>query len=303
MAERGAYGRNLGDRLRVDSAPVLITKALRRARLAVTEIRNDAPDPGISGSIPREDAFLVGLQLRDFPKHEYWEDGRQAPVVSLRAGEMLLYDLKRDPVVLLDKPYHSLHFYLSRAALNAIADDANVPRIGDLNYRPGAGVVDETVRNLGLSMRAALAKPEQVNRMFTDHVALALGAHVAQTYGGMSVDLRPPRGGLAPHHERRVKAIVNANLDGEVSLDSLARECGLSTSHFSRAFRQSTGESPHQWLLQRRVDKSKDLLRNSRLSLSEIALACGFSDQSHFTRVFSRTVGISPGAWRRCLDS
>jgi AraC family transcriptional regulator len=68
---------------------------------------------------------------------------------------------------------------------------------------------------------------------------------------------------------------------------------------FSRAFKQSTGIPPHQWLLDRRVETAKDLLRRSCLSLTDIALTCGFSDQSHFTRVFVRACGVSPGVWRR----
>jgi transcriptional regulator GlxA family with amidase domain len=76
----------------------------------------------------------------------------------------------------------------------------------------------------------------------------------------------------------------------------------LSTSHFTRAFRASTGLAPFQWLAHRRVDTAKVLLRQRRVSLREIALACGFSDQSHFTRVFSRIVGTSPGTWQRNLD-
>jgi AraC family transcriptional regulator len=73
-------------------------------------------------------------------------------------------------------------------------------------------------------------------------------------------------------------------------------------SHFSRAFRRTMGVAPHNWLLMRRVEVAKEKLRENRLSLSDVALACGFADQSHLTRVFARTVGVSPGAWRRALD-
>jgi AraC family transcriptional regulator len=114
MATSDGYGLRLGVRLRVENAPAIVTRMLNKADIAVTEIRCDDPLPAMSGSIQREDAFLVGLQLRDFPTHQYWEDGRQAPVCDLRAGETCLYDLKRDPAVLLDKPYHSLLFYLPR---------------------------------------------------------------------------------------------------------------------------------------------------------------------------------------------
>jgi len=83
-----------------------------------------------------------------------------------------------------------------------------------------------------------------------------------------------------------------------ISLEHVARECGLSVSYFSRAFRKSTGMAPHRWLIQRRVEAAKALLSAKAASLSEIALLCGFADQSHFTRTFSGMVGSSPGAWR-----
>ena len=70
-------------------------------------------------------------------------------------------------------------------------------------------------------------------------------------------------------------------------------------SHFERAFRQTTGMPPHQWLTKHRVERAKALLSLGSLELAEIAEACGFADQSHFTRVFSRCEGVTPGRWRR----
>jgi AraC family transcriptional regulator len=302
MATSDGYGQRLGERLRVENAPAIVTKTLRKAEIAVTEIRCDDPLPGMTSSIQREDAFLVGLQLRDFPHHEYWEHGRQIPVCDLRAGDSVFYDLKRDPVALLDKPHHSLLFYLPRAALNAIADDAAAPRIGGLNYEPGVGVNDAMIFGLGSTILPALSHADQANRLFVDHVTLAAAIHLASTYGGLRPVVRPVRGGLAPWQERRAKEVLSANLDGSVPLRDVARECRLSVSHFSRAFRRTMGVAPHNWLLIHRIEVAKEKLRNSGLSLSEVALACGFADQSHLTRVFTGTVGVSPGAWRRTLD-
>jgi AraC family transcriptional regulator len=296
-----AYGRRLGERLRIDNAPAIVTRVLRKTDMAVTEVRCDHPLPGMSGSLQREDAFLVALQLRDFPGFQYWEDGRRAPVHDLRAGQICLTDLKRDPVVLLDKPGHSLAFYLPRAALNAIADDTNAPRIGDLSYKPGAGVDDVTISSLRGTMLLALANPEQVSQLFVDHVMLAVGTHVAQTYGGMRPASPRVRGGLAPWQVRRAKEILSARLDGSLPLQEVARECHLSMSHFSRQFRRTTGLPPHKWLLKRRIEVAKEKLGDRRLSLSDVGAACGFADQSHLTRVFTRTIGVSPGAWRRAL--
>jgi AraC family transcriptional regulator len=294
-----AYGRRLGERLRVENAPAIVTRSLRWVDIAVTEIRCDHPSPAISDLIKQEDAFLVGLLLRDFPRKKCWEDGRQAPVYDLRAGESSIYDLRRNPTVLLDKPHHSLAFYLPRAALDAIADEANAPRLRDLSYKPGVGINDVTISSLGTLLLPALSHPDQANRLFVDHVLLAFGVHIAQTYGGMR-PVRPVRGGLAPWQERRAKEILRANLQG-VPLKEVARECRLSVDHFSHAFRRTLGVAPHNWLIEQRIVLSKEKLCDDRLSLSDVAAECGFSDQSHFTRHFTRTVGVSPGAWRRAL--
>jgi AraC family transcriptional regulator len=295
-----AYGQRLGEALRVENAPAIVTRSLRTADIAVTEIRRDSPLPEMSGSIRQEDAFAVALHLRDRPNREYWEDGRRASVCDVRAGESCLHDLKRDPTALLDKPYHVLSFYLPRAALDAIADDANAPRIRDLSYKPGAGVNDVTISGLGSLLLPALSHPDQANPLFLDHVLLGVGVHIAQTYGGMRPTSRPVRGGLAPWQERRAKEILRANLHG-VPLKEVARECGLSVGHFSHAFRRTLGVAPHKWLIEQRIVLSKEKLRDDGLSLSDVATECGFSDQSHLTRVFRQTVGASPGAWRRAL--
>jgi len=301
MAISEGYGQRLAERLGAEQAHAIVTRVLRAADMAVTETRCDEPVLGLSHSIQREDAFLVALTLRDFSNRQYWEDGRQMPVCDLRTGQVDFHDLKGDPVALLDKPYHDLFFYLPRSALDSIADEADAPRIGDLNHKPVA-VDDAIISSLGRAILPALSHPDQTSQLFVDHVLLAVGVHVAKTYGGMRALARPARGGLAPWQVRRAKEILCANLDGRAQLKAVARECRLSVSHFSRAFRRSVGVAPHNWLLIRRVEVAKEKLRDDRLSLMDVALACGFADQSHLTRVFTRMVGVSPGAWRRALD-
>jgi AraC family transcriptional regulator len=128
---------------------------------------------------------------------------------------------------------------------------------------------------------------------------LALTAHVAQAYGGLRPGSRPARGGLAPWQVKRACERLDSDLGGKLSLQQIAAEFDLSVSHFSRAFRNSTGLPPHQWLLQQRVKAAKQLMTVRDLPLSEIAMSAGFANQSHFTRVFSAVVGVSPGTWRR----
>src|SRR5580692_1530069 len=301
MATSEGYGQRLAERLRAELAHAIVTRGLRTVDMAVTETRCDDPVLGLSHSIQREDAFLVALTLRDFPNRQYWEDGRQMPVCDLRTGQVDFHDLRCDPVALLDKPYHDLFFYVPRRTFDAIAEDTESPRIGDLNHAPVA-MDDTTIVNLGMAVLPALSRPDQASQLFVDHILFALGIHVAQTYGGMRPLSPPIRGGLAAWQVRRAKEILTANLDGRVPLNEVARACGLSASYFARAFRRSVGVAPHNWLLTFRVEVAKQKLRDGRLSLRDVALACGFADQSHLTQVFTRIVGVSPGAWRRALD-
>lgn len=299
MTQAGVYGQRLGRGFRVKEAPVLITRSLRSAELAVTEVRNDNPTPDLSGSLPAEDAYLVSLKLRDYPACECWEEGRYVAKEDIRAGATYLYDLKRDPRYVIDKPFHSLFFYLPHSAFGDIARQPGAPRVGELSYAPGVGHDDGIVRHIGATLQQGLHRPDETNQLFVDHMMLALAAHVAQAYGGLKPAAEPNRGGLAPWQVKRACDRLDSDLSGKVALQQLATELGLSVSHFSRAFRISTGLPPHQWLLQQRVKAAKQLMTVRDLPLSEIAISAGFANQSHFTRVFSQMVGVSPGAWRR----
>ena len=150
-------------------------------------------------------------------------------------------------------------------------------------------------------MLPALRHPDQANPLFVDHVLLAVGAHIAQTYGGMRPVSRLVRGGLAPWQERRAREFLRANIKRRVALKDGARECGISVGYFSHAFRRTLGMTPHKWLIEQRVVLCKEKLRDDGLSLSDVAIECGFSDQSHLTRIFRQRVGVSPGAWRRAV--
>ena len=104
--------------------------------------------------------------------------------------------------------------------------------------------------------------------------------------------------GLAPWQLKRAKSFVESHLDGDIRVEQVASVCGLSRSHFSHAFRTSTGFSPHSWLIHKRVEKARKLLSVRATPLAEVALVCGFSDQSHFTRQFRRATGVTPRSWR-----
>ena len=251
-------------------------------------------------ALPAEPAFSVLLQLRDCEKRELFVGGRSIYRGGYRAKTSSIVDLQEQPTARLDSPFDALHFYVSRAVLNEIADEHGARRVDTLTCERGA--FNPTVWHLGQALLPALERPDEIGAMYAEHLLLATHTYFAFAFGGM----RPPRysgrGGLAPWQVRCATELMIEQLDSDMPLSEPARACGLSVSYFSRAFKTSVGTSPHRWLLLQRVLRAKSLLRDFGRPLADIATACGFADQSHFTRVFTSVVGVSPGIWRKQIE-
>jgi AraC-like DNA-binding protein len=299
MAKRHIFNRRMQHILRLSDEHAPVIKTIQKNSLAATRCQLDMPFDAVTNPSPRDDAYMIVIHIHGKNSRELWLDGRPIKTEPLYAGGVVFHDLRQGPRFYFHDPLDAVNFYLPRKTLDAIADDADAPRISDLKFTPGVGVMDQIVGELTRLLLPAFDNTDQVSQLFADHIGLALGTHVAQAYGGMRNVDALSRGGLATWQERRAKELMGANLQRDVSTADVARECALSAGHFARAFRRSTGLSPHQWLLQRRIDEAHGLLRDRRLSLAEIARACGFADQSHFTKAYTRLRGITPGAWRR----
>jgi AraC family transcriptional regulator len=280
--------------------PRVMTRALGAARLVVTRVSSEAAASRTTTPAPREDAFLIVLYLAPLPLPRLWLDHRELRLGYRQAGDICIIPLECEMVANIEAPFDMLQFYIPRSALDELADDIGVPRIRTLHCDPGTPVQDPVLSQLGLALLPMLEEAREPDLLFLQHMALALRVHLARTYGRMSTPSPATRvGELAPWRQRRAEDMLRAGIASGVSLDEVARECSMSVSQFGRTFKTTTGVSPHRWLVQRRVEQAKDLLLRSTLPLAEIALDCGFSEQSHFTRTFTRLVGTSPGEWRR----
>ena len=297
--DEGRYSANLAAILKLDAAPTFVARPTPGAEIAVTSMRRATPQADVVGQACREDACVVSVSMLDGYLRDFWLDGRPIELPPQPAGYVTMLDRRHTVLTRYKSAVHNMRFDFPIASLRAIADEAHLRPFGDLQIKSCNPVRDETLRHLVSSVLPAFERPKQVNRLFIDHIGAAVGSRVLENYGGLGS--RPARGGLAPWQRKRAEEMLAANLAAEVPLTRIAAECQLSTSHFSRAFRQSTGLPPHRWLLKLRVDKAKSLLRESALSLTDVARDCGFADQRHSTRVFTRWVGQGPGAWRRCV--
>jgi AraC family transcriptional regulator len=157
---------------------------------------------------------------------------------------------------------------------------------------------DAQIARLMESLREDIAAGSPSGPLFAESIVMALSAHIAHQYSTLTTKLEQYRGGLSRFRLNRVLEYINANLDHRLELSVLADVAGLNLYHFAKAFKQSTGETPHQHVLRRRIERAKEFLQNSRLSVIEASARTGFVDQSHFSKVFRRIVGVAPSEFR-----
>lgn len=267
---------------------------------SATRLTGPYAKSGTPVKLQTSDAYLVCVQRNQLPSLPYWIDGRPAHMAPRVAGQFLLLDLNQEHSSVNTGYTDSLSIYISRHALEKFQEEHGI-RPGALRSAEGNALNDTVIQNLGECLLPALDQPDRASRIFIDHIGVALMSHLSSSYGLNERQLRPPPGGLAGWQERRAKEMLMANLDGKISLGELATACGLSRSHFARAFKIATGATPLEWLAQQRISLAQEYLRHTALSVENIADRCGFADQSHFTRAFYRHVGETPGRWRRSL--
>lgn len=140
-----------------------------------------------------------------------------------------------------------------------------------------------------------------MSELLIGSISTLMAVHLFRTYGGKSSAGPSYRGGLGPARERRVRVYIDENIDRALSLEELAVVAEISPNYFVSLFRQSVGMTPHRFVLQRRIAYARRLLANLEFPLADIAIRCGFLDQSRFTTTFRQFLGITPGKYRKSL--
>jgi len=266
--------------------------------MIISRVNSSELGTGIYLSSEAEDAFVIAYQLSDLPSYAVWNDGRHTQRPAEKKSAFKIFDLHLDTLARIDTSFDFLLIHVPRPALVALADSNDVPPVNWIATQSRDSKQDPVLDGLHPSVLHLLSHPDAHHRLVREHLMLTLLSHVATRYGGMK-SRRASVGGLAPWQVRRAKEALGDDLGTNISLADLAQHCALSPSHFSRAFKASTGLSPFAWLQRHRVERVKDMLRHTDVSLAEIAISCGFADQSHLGRLFSRQVGTPPGSWQR----
>lgn len=192
-----------------------------------------------------------------------------------------------------------VHLYCTDDHLMTLAEQTFDRSPASLRLDKRVFANDPQITSLYRQFLLGHAWQEKSNRLLLSSAANLLLNHLLSRYCEFDWRLPAVRGGLAPNVARRVCEYIEQHLDQPLPLSVLATEAGLSEYHFARMFKQSLGQSPHQYLQARRLARADTLLTASALSITEIALACGFSSTSHFSNCYRTARGQTPSALRR----
>ena len=210
------------------------------------------------------------------------------------AGDLALCDRhKGEWVGLMATPH--LQIGISDAPLMAASDGA----YGEVELRPQRKFANPHLRALVAAAHAEIVAGYPGGRLFLDSVEQAMAVALVNGYAIRHRPVQIYKGGLGAARLRRIKELICAKIEDELSLDEMAQSVGLSTAHFARMFRKSTGETPHQFVLRQRIERAKTMLRAADARVLDVAVACGFKTQQHFAQVFRDVCGTSPTAYRR----
>lgn len=242
---------------------------------------------------------VIALYLKATTVRHALEGSGTSQVLSLGPETVTICQRERPESILWSGAASFLCVSVSDHALNAAA--SALRGWEGFEIRPSTTALDPTMTSLLRALEAERVRQYPGGRLFLDSVETALAAALIASHAGETRLPAPGTGGLTPFRLRRVLEFMKENMDGRVSLESLAQIAGLSVSHFAHQFRRSVNQSPYRYMLQVRIERGKALLRNPKFSILEVALAVGFENQQHFATVFRRLNGISPSEYRRQL--
>lgn len=155
---------------------------------------------------------------------------------------------------------------------------------------------DPALHHIALALQEGIQTGDMTDLMYSEALSTALTVHLLREYGGVRVPPKYPPGGLSRDRLGRALAYIKERLNTDLTVSEIAQVLGLSPYHFVRSFKASTGQSPHQYVIEARVRKAKDLLATGHFTVGEVANEVGFFDQSHLTRHFKRIFGLPPKA-------
>jgi AraC family transcriptional regulator len=196
-------------------------------------------------------------------------------------------------------PGSSLVFWLDPQLLQQVATTTNSPKPSQLELRPALHDRSVALTSLAQMFHVEMQQAQLGDNLYLESLTQLFAIQVLREYGVFSLSEIAPQKGLPPRQLQRAIDYIKSHLHENLQLAKIAEVTGFSTTYFCTLFRQSVGVTPHQYVLQQRIERAKLLLQQSQLELADIAIQCGFANQSHFTRHFRQIVGVTPKIYQR----
>lgn len=235
-------------------------------------------------------ASPASVRCRGHPLHYERADG----VIDLMAADEEAFIAHDRP----EAPGEALLVAIPRHACEALGADTT----GVARFASRFGFVDPLIYETARALERQCLEGEPLGRLFTESISTALVSYIVGKYAERPRRSEPMRrsrcGGFSAAQQARLLRFIDEHLADNLALDDMAQCVNYSATHFLRIFNKTFGTSPHQFVVQARIERAKWLMRGDRHSLSDVATACGFTDQSHFTATFARRTGCTPGRWR-----
>ncbi|GCE29075.1 hypothetical protein KDA_45590 [Dictyobacter alpinus] len=219
----------------------------------------------------------------------------------LTAGRDVAHEVRWQGIS--DLPMQTLHLHLSQELFCRTAAEVTDKDIQPSALMSRSGFQDPLLAQIGLALWRELEQQAPAGKLYAQIAAQMLAVHLLHHYS--EIRLHPSEESyqrLTARQMRRLVAFIQERLSQELTLEELATQAGFSPYYFARIFRQTTGESPHQFVLRQRVERAQQLLAQKNIPLVEVALESGFANQSHFTRTFKRYLGTTPRTYRQELN-
>ncbi|MGL5076510.1 MAG: helix-turn-helix domain-containing protein [Waterburya sp.] len=241
---------------------------------------------------------IIGYLLNDFSPRQITRIDDKEYDGSNERGDFWLKPSHTDGFWRWESTDECLIFAIKPAFLRQVAMENNCLNPDKIEILPIVISRDTELDILVMLFKREMDRAEFAERLYIESLANLFAIHLLRHYCAFPAKLQKYEGGLPPYKLRQAIDYINANLDRKLKLDDVAQLIDLSQFYFCHLFKQSTGVAPYQYIIQQRVAKAQQLIKQKKLPLAEIALECGFSSQSQMTQHFRKCVGVTPKAYR-----
>jgi AraC family transcriptional regulator len=282
------------DRIECAGLPILSSRNLGWENIRVEQFQHPAGE----GRFQYSDEHAICLSLAPRPVRFVQIKGARMHTSLYGKGDISITPAKMPFFGRWDSDDNYLQIRIASEFIQSVAREALEMNPDRLELIPEFRTRDRQIESISMLLLAELQQKNLGGKLYIDSLANVLAVHLLRQYATSKPRLTVYEGGLPDRQLLQVLEYINEHLDRDIKLTDLAQLLGISQFHFSHMFKQSIGTAPYQYLLQQRVERAKQLLKQTERSIMDIALECGFNSHSHLSKQFRQLTGMTPKAYR-----